>query len=196
MNDKKTKNKWNSIYADAEIKGQNASKGLQENAHLFSNKGRALDLACGTGGDAIFLSTKGFVVDAWDISDAIIKKLDNFATKNNLSINAEARDITQTPPESACYELISVAHYLDRSLAPILINALKPGGLLVYQTFTQEVTASYSGPSNLDFRLASNELLSLFSDLTVVVFREEGLLGDIDVGFRNESLLIAKKDRN
>lgn len=191
--DQKSKNKWNSIYSNAEIKSQNVSKGLFDNEHLIANDGHALDLACGTGGDAIFLASKGLTVDAWDISDTVTDKISRFAEENKLNINAEARDINVSPPENNSYDLITIAHYLERSLAPVLIAALKPGGLLFYQTFTREVTPSYTGPSNPDFRLGENELLSLFKGLKVVVYREEGLLGDTAVGFRNEALLIAQK---
>jgi len=191
--DHKSKNKWNSIYSDVDIKKHSVSKGLLDNAHLIMNSGSALDLACGTGGDAIFLASKGLTVDAWDISDAVIGKIARFASENRLAINAEARDINISPPENESYDVITVAHYLERTLAPRLIAALKPGGLLFYQTFTQAVTPTYSGPSNSDFRLAENELLSLFRELRVVVYREEGLLGDTSLGFRNEALLIAQK---
>ncbi len=191
--DIKTQNKWNSIYSDAEIKSRNVSKGLFDNAHLLPQKGRVLDLACGTGGDAIFLASKGLSVDAWDISDTVVEKISAYACENNLAINAEARDINLSPPENETYDLITVAHYLERALVPMLIAALKPGGLLFYQTFTREVTPTYSGPSNLDFRLAENELLSLYHEMKVIVYREEGLLGDISAGFRNEALLIAQK---
>ncbi|MDH3325389.1 MAG: class I SAM-dependent methyltransferase [Gammaproteobacteria bacterium] len=191
--DEKAKNKWNSIYTNADIKNQNVSKGLFENSHLLPANGRALDLACGTGGDAIFLASKGLSVDAWDISDTVIAKLSQYAVENELDISAQARDINHSPPASGSYDLISVAHYLERSLANLLVDALKPGGLLYYQTFTREVTSAYTGPSNPDFRLAENELLSLFSGLKVIVYREESLLGDINVGFRNEALLVAQK---
>ena len=191
--DQKAKNKWNSIYSDTEIKNQKVSKMLIENAHLIETSGQALDLACGTGGDAIFLAEKGFTVDAWDISDTVVKNISDYAEENDLEINAEARDINQSPPLSSLYDLITVAHYLERSLVPVLIDSLKPGGLLFYQTFTREVTPSYSGPSNPDFRLGENELLSLFADLKVIVYREESLLGDINRGFRNEAFLVAQK---
>jgi len=191
--DEKAQNKWNNIYSEADISNKRVSFGLRENSHLLPPIGRALDLACGTGGDAIFLAERGLDVDAWDISDAVVEKINVYANEHNLSINAEARDINAKPPLSEIYDVISVAHYLERSLVPLLIEALKPGGIVIYQTFTREVTPDYSGPPNLNFRLAENELLQLFSGLRVVVYREESLLGDIKSGFRNEALLIAQK---
>jgi hypothetical protein len=70
--------------------------------------------------------------------------------------------------------------------------ALKPGGLLFYQTFTR-VSVGPGGPQNPEYRLAENELLRMFQELQVVVYREEGEIGDKTHGFRNEAMLVAKK---
>ncbi len=86
-----------------------------------------------------------------------------------------------------------VCHFLDRCLAPALIQALKHNGLLFYQTFTR-TCVNEGGPKNPEFRLAENELLRLFADLQVVVYHEEGKIGNTTQGFRNEALLIARKN--
>jgi len=190
--DKDAKEKWNDIYSKVEADQYTPSKIITENGHLLPNEGRALDLACGAGADAIYLAQQGLQVDAWDISDTIIGKLSVYAEKNKLSIKAEARDINQFPPEDNVYDVISVSHFLERDLIPMLIRSLKPGGLIFYQTFSKTVTPSYSGPKNPAFRLAENELLDLFAELQLVVYREEGLLGDIQQGFRNEVMYVGQ----
>ncbi len=189
---KEAKEKWNNIYSKVEADQYTPSKVITENPHLLPKEGRALDLACGAGADAIYLAKYGLQVDAWDISDTIIDKLSAHAKKNKLSIEAQARDINQRPPENNYYHVISVSHFLERDLIPILIRSLKPGGLIYYQTFSKTVTPSYSGPRNLDFRLGENELLNLFAELQLIVYREEGLLGDIQQGFRNEVMYIGQ----
>jgi len=191
--DKQAQNKWNNIYAEVGIGQHSNSKVIEENCHLLPSQGRALDLACGTGSDAVFLAKHGLSVDAWDISDTVIEKLSLYALDNGLPISAEARDINVQPPGKNLYDVIAVAHYLERDLMPVLIQSLKPGGLIFYQTFSKVVTPSYSGPKNPAFRLDENELLDLFSDLQIVVYREEGLLGDIQHGFRNEVMFVGQK---
>jgi len=193
--DKEAKDKWNNIYAKVEADQYTPTKVINENGHLLPSKGRALDLACGAGADAIYLARQGLQVDAWDISDTIIDKLSIYATNHKLSIEAQARDINKSPPENNYYDVISVAHFLERDLMPVLIRSLKPGGLMYYQTFSKTVTPNYSGPRNLGFRLGENELLNLFSDLQLVVYREEGLLGDIHQGFRNEVMYVGQAKR-
>jgi hypothetical protein len=84
---------------------------------------------------------------------------------------------------------------LDRGLCANISNSLKPGGLVFYQTFTQEKT-TLQGPSNPDFLLAKNELLNLFNSLSVVYYRENGKLGSISQGIRNQALFIGQRPRS
>ncbi|MDX1810810.1 MAG: methyltransferase domain-containing protein [Gammaproteobacteria bacterium] len=191
--DIKAQEKWNRIYADSEVAAYSVTKILEEYAYLLPKKGVALDLACGLGSDAVFLAEKGLTVKAWDISDQIVTKINTFAQKQKLAITAEARDVVTSPPAANSFEVITVAHYLDRNIVPALIASLKPGGLIFYQTFLKEVTPDYSGPSNPDFRLGKNELLQLFAELDIVFYQEDALIGDLQQGLRNEAMLIARK---
>jgi len=191
--DIQAKEKWNKIYSQTNVENQSVSRVLLDNAYLLPQKGRALDLACGAGADAIYLANHGLDVDAWDISDTVIGKLSAYAKENALSIHADARDINLSAPQKNHYDVICVAHFLERELVPVLVDSLAADGLLVYQTFSQEVTPDYTGPRNPAFRLEKNELLDLFSDLQLVVYREEGLLGDLTQGFRNEVMYIGQK---
>ena len=84
-----------------------------------------------------------------------------------------------------------VSRFLERSLAGNLVRALKPGGLLFYQTFIRE-KADAAGPHNPAYLLRPNELLELFKDLRLLVYREEALIGDLDRGFRNEAMLVGR----
>ena len=65
--------------------------------------------------------------------------------------------------------------------------------LLLYQPFTAVTVGESYGPTNPAYRLAPQELLTLFRGLHVVVSREEGRIGDTTCGVRNEALLIAQK---
>jgi len=191
--DIESQNKWNNIYAGAIIGSQEVSRVLAENEHLLPKEGRALEIACGTASDSIFLAQHGLQTDAWDISDAVVAKINSYAVENKLSLSAEVRDINVQPPHDDSYDVIVLAHFLERKIVPALINSLKPGGLIFYQTFVKDVTPSYSGPSNPAFRLEMNELLQLFPGMQLVVYREEALIGDVSKGFRNEAMMIARK---
>jgi tellurite methyltransferase len=182
------KHKWDTRYGDA-LESPPA-RVLAENVHLLPGQGVALDLACGLGANALLLAAHGLEVFAWDSSAVAIERLR--ARARGTAVHAEVRDVIAQPPAREQFDVIVVAHFLDRSLAPHLIEALRPNGLLFYQTFTR-TRVSATGPSNPGYRLADNELLSLFAPLRLLVYRDEGLGGDGSRGFRDQAMLVAAK---
>ena len=193
MNDV-TRQRWDQRYSET-LTGQPPAAVLSAHLHLLPAAGTALDLACGLGANALLLARRGLATWAWDISPIAIARLDEYARKSGIAIQTEVRDVVSRPPEPAGFDVIVVSRFLERSLAPALQAALRPGGLLFYQTFTKLRTeeGDASGPRNPDFLLDDNELLRLFAPLRVRFYREEGLLGDTARGVRNEAMLIAQK---
>lgn len=183
--------KWDARYREAERIPEPA-RVLAENHHLLPAAGSALDLACGLGENALSLAAAGLAVTAWDLSPVAIERLKAEAQRRGLAVTAEVRDVQARPPGPESFDVILVAHFLDRDLIPAIAAALRPGGLLLYQTFTREAVNA-CGPSNPDFRLAPNELLRLFPGLLVRVYREEGRLGDLTRGTRDLALLVAQR---
>ena len=160
--------------------------------HLLPATGIALDLACGLGANALLLARHGLKTYAWDYTQIALEQLQTYAQVQQVPIYTEIRNVTDSPPPPDTFDVIVVCHFLARNLAPALMHALKSNGLLFYQTFTRTYVNN-SGPKNPTFRLADNELLRLFADLQVVVYREESNIGNTAQGFRNEALLIARK---
>ena len=185
------KDKWNERYQLADAPGK-PTEVLAQNIHLLPEKGTALDLACGLGADAILLAQYGLDTSAWDNSDVVIEKLIGHAKSIGVTLYTEVRDVQLHPPEPGAFDVIVVSHFLERSLTQSIMDALKPEGLLFYQTFTRTRVDNH-GPSNNVFRLAENELLDMFAPLLTVLYREEGLLGDTSQGFRNEAMYIGAK---
>lgn len=182
--------KWDARYADAVE--MPPARVLLENIHLLPDRGSALDLACGLGANALLLAWRGLEVVAWDSSSVAIDKLHALAQARGLTLQAEVRDVVQRPPEPEHFDVIVVSHFLDRSITPHLIAALRANGLVFYQTFTRS-RVDERAPHNPDYLLADGELLAMFSPLQLMVYREEGLAGNIDQGFRGQALLVAKK---
>jgi len=183
--------KWDDIYRKQTITKPQPAIVLSRYEHLLPKQGKALDLACGVGGNAFFLEEKGLGVNAWDISPIAIKHINNNKT-NSSTLNALVINLDSARFPTAHYDVISVSRFLNRQLTNKIIEAIKPGGLLFYQTFTRE-KALPGGPSNPKFLLKKGELLSLFSPLTPIIYHEEGKIGDVDKGIRNEAILIAQK---
>lgn len=184
--------RWENRYREAPMDGPMEAAVLRENAFLLPSAGRALDLACGRGGNALFLAHKGLTVTAWDYSEAAIKHMDELAKARRLSIRAEVRDVLAAPPAPGSFDVICVSYFLARELVPALVDALRPGGLIFYETFVREAV-SECGPGNPEYRLATNELLHLFSRLRVLEYRDLGRVGDTTLGQRNIATLVAQK---
>lgn len=183
--------KWNDAYKHAEIATAKPAQVLSENAHLLPKKGSALDLACGRAGNAIFLAKQGFNVDAVDISPNVLENLESFVKQQSLAISCECRDIESKGLSEKKYDVIVVSYFLNRELFPQIIKALKPCGLLFYETWSQE-KVNDSGPSNPEYRLQARELLNISHALRPLIYREEGDQGSITKGTRNTAMLVAK----
>ena len=184
--------KWDAVYASQNLSESYPAKVLLDYIHLLPKSGTALDLACGLGANALRLAQSGLETWAWDRSSVAIDKLKSEALRLQLKLHAQVRDVEIEPFIPTQFDVIVVSHFLDRSLTEALITALKPDGLLFYQTFTR-IKVENTGPTNPGFRLDSNELLDLFDKLHIVVYHEEGRIGDLDKGWRNQALLVAQK---
>jgi tellurite methyltransferase len=184
--------KWDRIYHESGQELYSTAQVLTENDFLLPPKGTALDMACGLGNNAVFLAEQGLRVTAWDISSVAIDKLKTYAVREGLKINARQRKITANSFNECSYDVIIVSRFLDRSLSGAIIGALKPDGLLFYQTFTREKT-SLKPPHNPDYLLAENELLKMFSPLRVIYYRENAFIGEQSQGLRDEAQFIGQK---
>ncbi|MDH5378466.1 MAG: class I SAM-dependent methyltransferase [Gammaproteobacteria bacterium] len=185
--------KWDKIYSEKTVGEHHASDVLTRNKHLLPMNGSSLDVAAGMGANAIYLAERGFDALAVDISQVAVDRINAYGKEKNISLSARVMNLEKDTLGAELFDVITVAHYLERKIAPMLINALKPNGLLFYQTFTKEKTEGATTPSNPDFLLKENELLQLFSPLQLVYYREEGLLGDWSQGIRNEALFVGRK---
>lgn len=168
--------KWDLKYADCDLNTPTTPcYVLKEHSHLLPFYGKALDLACGLGGNARFLAQCGLKVDAWDISDSALTILNNWASLNRVPIQPLLTDLEQMLLPYQQYDVIVVSRYLDRKLFKQIEQALKPNGLLFYQSFLAPVQAN--APKNPDFYLKSGELTQSFKNLQCLA-NGEGWLND------------------
>lgn len=182
--------KWDDAYKDADYSSAPVASVLKENNHLLPESGDALDLACGRAGNAQYLAKNGFHVDAVDISSVVLEGLKSFVKQQDLNISCILRDIEKEGLVNKKYDVVVVSYFLNRSLFPAILNALKPSGLLFYQTWSNN-SVDNTGPKNPEFRLHSGELLALCQGLQIVQYREDGRLGDVLKGNRNEAMIVA-----
>ncbi len=149
----------------------------------LAKRGRALELACGTGENAVFLAKQGFHVDAVDVSDVAIDRARALAKEEGLYVNFIRADLDEYDLPENTYDLVVVFYYLNRKLFPKIEKALKKGGVLIYQTYNER-HLSIRHDFNREYLLRLGELCSSFPELQLIHCKEED----------NVSTLIARKD--
>lgn len=133
---------------------------------------RALDVACGRGRHSLALARAGYRVVAIDIQLDALRELRAAALAAGLPIAVACADLTRMPLPRNRFGLIVVTRYLDRALFPSLREALVPGGVLLYETFTEHQLRYEKGPRSRAHLLQPGELRRLVPDMDVL-FDEE-----------------------
>jgi tellurite methyltransferase len=139
-------------------------------------RGQVLDLAMGEGHNAIFLAQQGFSVTGIDISEIAVERAQQLATHLGVSLHLQVADLRATKLPESTYDAVVCFYYLDRQLFPQIIATLKAGGVLLYETYTRE-QAQYGPPRNTAYLLQPNELLEVFRELRIRVYRDVVLEG-------------------
>jgi tellurite methyltransferase len=167
--------------------------------------GQALDLACGTGRHTLLLAGRGQSVTAVDWSGTALDILENRARKAKLHVS-RADTATLRQPRTrgirliqanlediqlpdASFSLVLCLQYLQRSLFPQMARALEPGGVLLFETFTQAQLNYPGGPRNPAYLLEPGELRTSFPELLVLFYRE------LNAGQGIASLVVERRQR-
>lgn len=152
-------------------------------------RGRAVDLATGTGSSAIELARRGWTVTAIDISEVGIGIAAKPAKRLGIHIDWIIADLDdfRLPPEQ--FDVITVFNYLDRDELPgNIVRSLPPGGMLLFETYTLgQLQVPGNHLKNPDFLLRPGELLMMFPGLRVRAYR------DISQADRAVASLVAEK---
>ncbi len=122
--------------------------------------GTAIDLACGTGRNALYLAERGWKVTAVDGSETAIEIVRQRAAARNLEIDTTVADLISpgfTLPAHA-FDLIVIAFYLQRDLFAKAKAALRPGGVILAIAHTPEPGEKWS-----EKRARPGELRGFFS---------------------------------
>jgi SAM-dependent methyltransferase len=145
------------------------SRWVQRWSHLVVPGGAVLDVACGYGRHARWFHEKNHPVVLVDRSQEAIDSIAIPAP----ACEAVVADIENGPWPflGRQFDAIVVTNYLWRPLLPALLDSLAPGGVLIYETFTQG-NETVGKPSRPDFLLRPGELLEVCSSLRVVAFED------------------------
>lgn len=145
---------------------------LVDNFHHLP-KGLALDVAMGNGRNAVFLATRGFDVDGVDVDPDVVALARATARRFHAPIRAiigNVEDGTYIIPMEA-YDAIVVFNFLHRPLFRDIKDGLKPGGVVVYQTYSED-QIQFGRPTNPAHLLRRGELAEVFSDFEILRHHE------------------------
>lgn len=182
MDQSSSRDKWNARHLESRgLELDPPSPWLIRHQHLIRQAAghpdaRALDVACGRGRHSRYLAELGFMVDAWDISEVAVAELSDTARERHLTIRAKAVDLTLKRPSAGRYDVVVVTRYLDRELFPALEQSLKPGGLLLYETFVADPNRESS--MSPEFLLEPGELPTLVPNLDVLSYEQTSPASD------------------
>lgn len=150
-----------------------ASSWVQRWSHLVKPLGVVLDVACGHGRHARWFYARNHALVLLDINqDAVdlISKTIPFPSQRCEAVIADIEN-GPWPLMGRQFDAVVVTNYLWRALMPTLLASLAPGGVLIYETFTQG-NETVGKPSRPDFLLRTGELLEVCSGLRIVAFEE------------------------
>jgi 2-polyprenyl-3-methyl-5-hydroxy-6-metoxy-1,4-benzoquinol methylase len=168
--------RWEARYAAqaAALATEPPSPFLREHASLFS--GQVLDVAAGAGRNALFLARRGCSVHAVDLAFGGLRAATAEAQRSNLSLHGIQADLEDLSLPRSRYDGVINIRYLQRSLFPALRQTVRPGGILLFETFL--VDQGRGGhPRNPAFLLERGELAATFADFDILV-SEEGSFDD------------------
>ena len=165
------KGKWDNRYESGEYRSRTAPSALLVSWLHSLPRGRALDIACGLGRNAIYLAGQGYEVEAIDISAVALAQAQRLAQEKGLTIRWIQADLDSYTLPVEAYDVIVNSFYLNRRLAPQMYLALKSGGFLLFEHhfLTPEPV---DGPTNPKLRLRPGELPQLFPSLRIAWYKE------------------------
>ncbi|MCB1687064.1 MAG: class I SAM-dependent methyltransferase [Halioglobus sp.] len=150
----------------------------------------ALDLACGTGRNGLHLLASDIPVVFADRDNEKLEHIRQHLDTLSPDRQRQLASLWQVdleipgshPLDGRTFGAIMVFRYLHRPLLDAIKNAVIPGGLVVYETFTEE-QAAIGRPRNPDFLLRHAELKDCFSEWNILHYFE-GIEHDPDSGQR------------
>ena len=126
-----------------------------------------MDLACGDGRNALWLSSLGFQVVGIDSSAERISLARQRARMQGAAVEFEVRRVATGAFPAGRWTGLCVCHFLDRALFPEIAGAVAPGGWLAFKTHLAHPLRSPAlHPRNPDFLLRPGELLRAFPGFT------------------------------
>ncbi len=166
--------RWDARYAQSELVWSAAPNA--QFAQMVANltPGKALDVACGEGRNALWLAEQGWQVTAIDFSAVAIDKAKQIAARRQVEVEWLVGDVSQFPLPVGVYDLVAVI-FLHTDPAtrscwlPKVLDAVKPGGTFLYIGHDpSNISQGVGGPQDPQFLPSASELVQAMSAFDVL----------------------------
>ena len=129
-------------------------------------------MATGSGRHALLLAAAGYSVFAVDRDTGRLRAALAEAARRHVRVRVWAADLERSGLPPGQFDVVVCTRYLQRSLLPALGRAVRPGGLLLYETFTTGQCQYDRGPRSPDHLLRPGELRQSFAAWDVLEYEE------------------------
>jgi SAM-dependent methyltransferase len=154
-----------------------------------SGERRAMDVACGSGRDAVYLALAGWNVHAIDLLPDALARAQDLARRNYVKVTPEQWDLESGGGlPQVQFELVTVFRYLYRPLFAALRQAVAKGGYIVYETFHRRTLETGRPPRNPSHLLETGELARAFEGFELLIARDA-----VELDGRYVSSLLARR---
>ena len=126
----------------------------------------------GRGRHALVLAHSGFQTFGVDLKLDAVRDAVRAAALEELTVRGWCADLTMFPLPPAAFDVLVVTRYLQRDLFPSIREAVRPGGCVIYETFTVLQPALGVGPTSPDHLLAPGELRGMFRGWEMLFYEE------------------------
>jgi SAM-dependent methyltransferase len=168
------KDNWNERYAGKELIWSAGPNQLFADHAGDVSPGRALDVACGEGRNAIWLAEQGWQVDAIDFSEVGVEKAQTIAVRRGVEVGWITGDVCEQAFGDETYDLVAVL-YLHTSpeerqkWLPSVISAINPGGYFIYIGHAPEnIEHGVGGPQDTNLLPSAEEITSYLGGFEII----------------------------
>jgi SAM-dependent methyltransferase len=168
-----SRERWNRRWAGERAHASTAPSRLLVAETGDLRPGTALDLACGSGRNAVWLAEQGWRVTAVDFSGVALRMARSLAAERRVEVEWIEADVATWTPPSRAFDLVCVL-YLQlpvlerRTVLARATDALRVGGtLLVVGHDLLNLTEGWGGPTQPDVLFTPDDVVAEIGDLLV-----------------------------
>lgn len=171
-----TRSDWDAKYREADRSVPGPDRFLSEARQFIPRKSDcvAADIACGGGRHALQIAAWGLRTVAIDYSLEALRLCEERASLAGVELETQCIDLEAPDVDlgNEKFDLVAVFNFLHRPLIPALRRSVRPGGLVIYKTYTRKQVQFGTGPRSQRFLLGDGELPELFSEFRHLLFYE------------------------